>query len=192
MTVPSVSAPSTAASAAPAPARGARLALLVGGLAAVGFGIAVLAWPTKAAVALTGLIALYAIIAGIVYVALGIFSKSLGAGGRIGHVLLGVLYVIAGVYAFSSLQQSAAFLALFLTIMVGVMWVIEGFTSLFTLGQSGSKALTVLFAILSVIAGLTLLSSPLWGAVFLWWFLAIALIVLGALNVGRAVTGRKG
>lgn len=173
------------------PAKGARFTLLIGGLAAVGFGIAVLAWPTKAAVALTGVIAVYAIIAGIVYAALGLFSKGLGAGGRIGHVLLGVLYVIAGVYAFSSLQQSAAFLALFLTIMVGVMWVIEGFTALLTLGQSGSKALTIVFAILSVIAGVTLLSSPLWGAVFLSWFLAIALMVLGALNVIRAIIGKK-
>ena len=173
------------------PVKGARLALLIGGLAAVGFGIAVLAWPTKAAVALTGMIAVYAIISGIVYAALGIFSKALGAGGRIGHVLLGLLYVIAGVYAFSSLQQSAAFLALFLTIMVGVMWVIEGFTALFTLGQSGSKIATIIFAILSVIAGFSLLSSPLWGAVFLWWFLGIALIVLGALNVIRAITGKK-
>ncbi|MFC7765607.1 HdeD family acid-resistance protein [Leucobacter soli] len=146
--------------ASESPAKGARLALLVGGLAAVGFGVAVLVWPTKTAVALTGVIAVYAVVAGIVYAALGLFSKGIGAGGRIGHVLLGVLYVVAGVYAFGSLKQSAVFLALFLTIMVGVMWVVEGFTSLFTLGQSGSKALTITFAILSVIAGFTLLSSP--------------------------------
>lgn len=182
MTTPTISA---------APAKGARLALLIGGLAAVGFGVAVLAWPTKAAVALTGVIAVYAAIAGVVYATLGLFSKGLGAGGRIGHVLLGILYVIAGVYAFSSLHQSAAFLALFITIMVGVMWIIEGFTSLFTLGQSGSKVLTIIFAILSVIAGFTLLSSPLWGAVFLWWFLGIALVVLGALNIIRSLTGKK-
>lgn len=174
-----------------APAKGARFALFIGGLAAVAFGIAVLAWPTKAAVALTGVIAVYAIVAGIVYVALGFFSKGLGAGGRIGHILLGVLYVVAGVYAFSSLQKSAAFLALFLTIMVGIMWVIEGFTALFTLGQSGSKTLTVVFAILSVFAGFTLLSSPLWGVAFLWWFLGIALVILGALNVLRSITGKK-
>ncbi|MDR2257252.1 MAG: DUF308 domain-containing protein [Arthrobacter sp.] len=165
--------------------------MLVGGLAAVGFGIAVLVWPTKAAVALTGVIAVYAIVAGLAYAALGLFSKGLGAGGRIGHVLLGVLYVFAGAYAFASLQQSAAFLALFITIMVGVMWVIEGFTALFTLGQSGSKILTIVFALLSVIAGLTLLGSPLWGAVFLWWFLGISLVVLGALNALRAFTGKK-
>lgn len=172
-------------------AKGARLALLIGGVAAVGFGIAVLAWPTKAAVALTGVIAVYALIAGIVYATLGFFSKELGAGGRIGHVILGVLYVIAGVYAFSSLQRSAAFLALFLTILVGVMWIIEGFTALFTLSGSGSKVLTIVFAIISIIAGFTLLSSPLWGAVLLWWLLGISLVVLGALNVIRAITGKK-
>ena len=171
--------------------KGARFALLIGGLVAIGFGIAVLAWPTKAAVALTGVIAIYAIAAGIVYVLLGLFSKALGAGGRIGHVILGVLYVVAGIAAFSSLQQSAAFLALFLTIMVGVMWVIEGFVSLFTLGQSGSKVLTIVFSIVSIFAGITLLTSPLWGAVFLWWFLGIALIALGGLNVVRSLTGKK-
>lgn len=172
-------------------AKGARFALLLGGLAAVGFGIAVLLWPTKAAVALTGVIAVYAIVAGIIYLAIGFFAKEIGVGGRIGHVLLGVLYIVAGVYAFSSLQESAAFLALFLTIMLGVMWIIEGFTSLFTLGQSGSKVITIIFAIVSILAGFTLLSSPLWGALFLWWLLGISLIVLGALNAIRAITGKK-
>lgn len=173
------------------PVKGARLALLFGGLAAVGFGIAVLVWPTKAAVALTGIIAVYAVIAGVVYAALGFISKNLGAGGRIGHILLGILYVIAGVYAFSSLHRSAAFLALFLTIMVGVMWIIEGFTALFTIGASGSKILTIVFAIVSVVAGFTLISSPLWGAVFLWVFLGIALVILGALNIIRSLVGKK-
>lgn len=174
-----------------APVKGARLALLIAGVAAVGFGIAVLVWPTKAAVTLTGVIAFYAIIAGGAYVALGVFSKNLGAGGRIGHVLLGVLYVIAGISALSSLKESAAFLAVFLTVMVGVMWLIEGFVSLFTLGQSDAKVLTIVFAVISILAGFTLLSGPLWGAVFLWWFLGIALVVLGALNVVRALTGKK-
>lgn len=170
------------------PAKGARLALLIVGLAAVGFGIAVLAWPTRAAVALTAVIAVYAIVAGLVYAAIGFLSKNLGAGGRIGHAVLGLLYVLAGAYAFISLQESAAFLAVFVTIMVGIMWIIEGVTALFTLGQVSSKALTVVFSIISVVAGVTLLSSPLWGTVILWWLLGISLVVLGGLNVVRAVT----
>lgn len=171
--------------------KGARLALLVGGVAAVGFGIAVLTWPTKAAVALAGVVAVYAVIAGIVSAVLGVVSQELGAGVRIGHVLLGLLYITAGILAFSSLHQSAAFLALFLTIMVGVMWMIEGFTTLLSLASDGPKSLTIVFAALSIIAGFTLLSSPLWGAVFLWWFLGVSMVVLGALNVIRAITGKQ-
>ncbi len=173
------------------PARAGRFALFLAGLVGIGFGVAVLVWPTKAIVALTAVIAVYAIIAGIVYAAVGLFSGSLGAGGRLGHILLGVLYVVAGFFAFGSLQQSAAFLALFVTVMVGVLWVIEGFTALFTVGRSGSVLLNILFAIVSVVAGVTLLSSPLWGAVFLWWFLGIAMVVLGALNVIRSITSRS-
>ena len=174
------------------PSKGGRLALLIGGLVAAAFGIAVLVWPTKAAVAITAVMAFYALLAGVIYIALGLLAKGLGVGGRIGHVILGVLYMVAGVYAFTSLQRSAAFLAVFITIMVGVMWIAEGLTALFTLGQSGSKVLTIVFAVLSVIAGFTLLSSPLWGVVFLWWFLGISLVVLGILNVLRALVGRKG
>lgn len=173
------------------PPKGARLALLIGGLISVAFGIAILFWPTKTAVALAGVIGLYAVIAGIVYVSIAILAKSLGTGGRIGHVLLGLLYIMAGVYAFTSLQQSAVFLGLFLTAMVGIMWIIEGFTSLFTLGQADSTFLTIFFAVISVIAGFMLLSSLVWGAVFLWWFLGLSLVVLGALNAIRAIFNRK-
>lgn len=173
------------------PAKGVRLALFVGGLITIGFGVAVLLWPTRAAVALTAVVATYAVLTGLVYAAMGVMSKTLGAGGRIGHVMLGILYVVAGVYAFTELERSAAFLALFVTLMIGVMWVIEGFMALFTLGASGSKPLTVVFAVISVIAGLLLLGNPLWGALSLWWFLGFSLVLLGLLNVLRAFTGRQ-
>ncbi|MGN7157539.1 HdeD family acid-resistance protein [Dietzia psychralcaliphila] len=168
-----------------------RLALIIGGLLAIGFGIAVLVWPAKTAVAITGVLAFYAIIAGVVYASIGFLAKSHGTGSRVGHVLLGLLYVIAGAYAFASLEQSAAFLAVFITVMIGVMWIIEGFTALFTLGESGAKGVTIVFAIISVLAGVSLLSTPVWGAGFLWWLLGISLIVLGALNVFRAMSARN-
>ncbi|MFN3599964.1 MAG: HdeD family acid-resistance protein [Dietzia sp.] len=168
-----------------------RLALIIGGLVAIGFGIAVLVWPAKTAVAITGVLAFYAIIAGVVYASIGVLAKSHGTGSRVGHVLLGLLYVVAGAYAFASLEQSAAFLAVFITVMIGVMWIIEGFTALFTLGESGAKGVTIVFAIISVIAGVSLLSTPVWGAGFLWWLLGISLIVLGALNVFRAMSARN-
>ena len=163
-----------------------RVALLIGGLVAVGFGIAVLLWPIKTALAVTGVLAVYAIMAGLVYVAVAAIAAWQSTGSRIGHALLGLLFILAGAYAFASLEESAAFLALFVTIMIGVMWIAEGFTALFTLGETGSSAVTVLFAIISVLAGFSLLSTPVWGAGFLWWLFAVSLLVLGALNVVRA------
>ena len=173
------------------PSNLARIALLVGGLVAVAFGIALLVWPAKTAAALAGVIALYAILAGIVYLAIGALSKTLTTGGRVGHALLGVLYIVAGIYAFASLKQTAAFLGIFLAVMIGVMWIIEGFTSLFALEGSSSKALTIVFALISILAGFSLLSNALWGAMFLWWLLGISLLVLGLLNVFRAIIARK-
>lgn len=171
--------------------KGARLLLFINGVVAIAFGIAILIWPGKSALALAGVIALYVIIAGIVYIPYGIFSRNLSFGGRLGHILLGLLAIIAGIVAFSSLEQTTVFLGLFLTIMIGVLWIMEGFTALFTIGQAGSKILTILYAILSVIAGFILLLSPVWGAEFLWWFLAIALIVLGVANAGRSIFAKK-
>ena len=113
-----------------------RVALLVGGLIAVGFGVAVLFWPAKTAVAVTGVLAVYAIAAGVVYIAVAAVARWQSTGSRIGHALLGVLFILAGAYAFASLQESAAFLALFVTVMIGVMWIVEGFTALFTLGSA--------------------------------------------------------
>ena len=75
--------------------------------------------------------------------------------------------------------------------MIGVVWIMEGFVALFTLGAARSKALAIVFAIISIIAGVTLVSSPLWSAIFLWWFAGISLIVLGLINVGRAITAGR-
>ena len=67
--------------------------------------------------------------------------------------------------AFTELPGTAALLAVFLVIMVGVMWIIEGFVSLFTLGftlgEAGSTGVTIVFAILSIVAGITLVTSLL-------------------------------
>ena len=73
----------------------------------------------------------------------------------------------AGIVAFTQLQRTAAFLAIFLVIMMGALWVVEGFVALFSLGRAESKGLTIFFALISIIAGFTLISSPLMGAVFL-------------------------
>ncbi len=177
---------STASAADRTAVNGIRTALGVGGVLAVIVGILILVWPAKTAMVVTAIIAIYAIAAGLVYAGLGIFSKQKGGWARVGHILLGVLFIIAGIVALFNLGATTTWLAVFLGILVGIMWIVEGIVSLSTLGDAASKAWTIFFAILSIIAGIILLFSPVWGVAVLWWLLGIALIVLGILNIIRA------
>ncbi|WP_036923886.1 HdeD family acid-resistance protein [Acidipropionibacterium thoenii] len=171
-------------------AESTRRFVAITGLVAALAGVAILVWPGHAWKAITVVMAIYAIIAGIVYVVVAAMGRSLGTGGRIGHGLLGLLYIVAGCVAFGQLSQTAGFLAIFIAVMIGVMWVMEGFVALFVVSTEGSSAWTIIFAIISILAGLSLVTSPVWGAVFLWWLLGLSLVVLGLLNAFRAILSK--
>lgn len=170
---------------------GIRTALGLGGALSVILGIVILIWPGKTAMVVTAIIAIYAIVAGLVYAGMGIFATGKGGWSRVGHVLLGVLYVVAGIVAFSNLGLAALSLAVFLGILVGIMWVIEGVVALSTLDLAPSRGWTIFYAIISIIAGITLLFSPLWGAVVLWWLIGISAVVMGIVQIGRAFSFGK-
>jgi uncharacterized membrane protein HdeD (DUF308 family) len=182
---------STESAAAKSAVNGIRTALGIGGVLAVIVGILILVWPGKTAMVVTAIIAIYAIAAGLVYAGLGIFSKTKGGWARLGHIVLGILFIIAGIVALFNLGQTAVWLALFIGILVGIMWIVEGIVSLSTLNDAASKGWTIFFAILSIVAGIVVLFSPVWGAVVLWWLLGISLVVLGLINIVRAFTYGK-
>lgn len=179
---------STESAAEKSAVNGIRTALGVGGVLAVIVGILILVWPGKTAAVVAAIIAIYAIVAGLVYAGLGIFSKTKGGWARVGHILLGILFIIAGVVALFNLTATTAWLAVFIGILVGIMWIVEGIVALSTLGDAASKGWSIFFAILSIVAGLVVLFSPVWGAVVLWWLLGISLVVLGIINIVRAFT----
>ena len=169
---------------------GIRTALGVGGVLAIIVGILILVWPAKTAAVVVAIIAIYAIAAGLVYGGLGIFSRTKGGWARVGHILLGLLFIIAGVVALFNLGTATAWFAALFGIFVGIAWIVEGIVSLSTLGDATSRIWTIIFAVLSIVAGIILLFSPLWGAVVLFWLLGISLIVLGVINIVRAFTFR--
>lgn len=167
--------------------RGIRTALAVSGVLALIVGILILVWPGKTAAVIAVIIAIYAVIAGIVYIVIGIASPTKGGWSRVGHIVLGVLFIVAGILAFSNLSLATAALAVYIGVLVGIMWIVEGVVSLSTLGQVESKVWTVVFAILSIVAGVLLLFSPIWGALVLWWLIGISLILLGIAQIVRAI-----
>lgn len=169
-----------------------RTGLGVSGLIAAVVGVLILVWPAKTAVVVTAIIAVYAIIGGLVYAAIGVFSKVEHGWSRAGNIALGVLFVIAGIIAFVNLGATTAWLATFIGILVGIMWIIEGIVSLSTFSHAQSKPWTIFFAVISILAGLILLFSPLYAIATLWWLLGILLIVLGIVQILRAFSFGKG
>ena len=171
---------------------GVRAALGFGGLLSAILGILILVWPGKTAAVVALFIAIYVLTAGLIYIVLGIFSSEKSGWSRIGHIVLGVLFLIAGIGAILRPGVTAAFLATFIGLLVGILWIIEGIVSLSTLGDASSKGWTIFFAILSVVAGVVLLFSPFYGAALLWWLLGVWFIVLGDFQIARAFTfGKK-
>lgn len=170
---------------------GIRTMLGLGGLLAVVVGILILVSPLKTAAATTAIVAVYAAAVGVVYLGTAIFAKGQTGWHRVGSILLGLLYLAAGIVAIGNLTATAAFLFLFITIMLGITWIVEGIVTLVSIGSSTNKVWVVVFAVISLIAGITLLFSPMIGAVTLWWLLGISLIVLGIFQVVRAITFGK-
>lgn len=165
-----------------------RVTLAISGAIALIAGIVLLVWPLKTAVIVTGIIAAYLILAGLVYIGLGIFSGTKGGWARIGHVVLGLLYVAAGAIAFTNLAAVTVSLAVITVIFIGISWVVDGVVSLTLLHKDGSRVWTIIYAILSIVAGIIVIFSPLLAAVALWWILGITLVVLGIIQIVRAIT----
>lgn len=169
---------------------GLRIAFGVGGLVAIVLGLLVLFFPTKSgAVALqivAVVLAAYALVTGVVYVGMALFGRSKGGWARTGHILLGLLYIAGGVIMIANLGATAVVLAVFLTVTVGILWLLEGVLAFVTLKQSENKVWTIVFGLLSIVAGIVLILSPLVSAVTLWFLLGLSMLVLGVVQVVRA------
>ena len=167
--------------------RSLRLWLGIGGVLAVITGIVLLLWPGITAAVVTVIIAVYAIIGGIVYLCASLFS-SLGGWAKIGHALVALVFIVAGVIAFMNPATSATILAAIVVTFVAISWIFEGIAALATLGLSSSKGWTVFYAIVSILGGIALLIAPLVGASVLIMWIGITLIVMGVVGVIRAFT----
>lgn len=175
----------TTSSSASSALKAIKLWLGISGVIALITGIVIVAWPGQSAIALTIVLAVYALIAGVVYIVTAIFGS--GSGWlRVGHALAGIVFIVAAIVAFMNPAASAASLAIVVAIFIGVAWIFEGIAALSTLSLSASKGWSVFFAIVSILGGIALLMAPLFAAAFLLMWVGVTLIVLGVVGIIRA------
>jgi uncharacterized membrane protein HdeD (DUF308 family) len=165
-----------------------RTALGVSGGVALILGIVLLFWPEKTLSVLAVFLGIYFLIAGVLRLAIGIFAHGLRGGSRVLNIILGVLLIFAGILALKNISAAAVTLVIFAVAFIGVAWIIEGVMALAEAGRAASLGWAIAFGILSIIAGIVVLVLPASSAVFLLWFAAFALIVLGVIGIVRAFT----
>ncbi len=166
---------------------GIRTALAIGGAISLVAGVLILIKPEEFALFVTALLGVYALIAGLYYVGFGLASRRSSFWGHLGFILLGALYIIAGVIFFSNLNMALATLTIVVPIMIGAVWLVEGVVTLTSAGSTSSVAWAIFYGIISILAGLALLFAPVLYASFLWTLTGIALVILGVVQLVRSI-----
>jgi len=164
----------------------------IGGLVALVIGVLILINPVQSGAVMMKVIAvilgIYLVIAGLVFLGSMVFSKTMSGWRRVGNAVLGLLYLIAGIIVFGNVENTAVVLAAFLSIFIGVMWIFEGVMAFASAKSSPSKVWSIIYGIISIIAGLVLIFSPILGAVTLWIILGASMAVMGLIQIIRAFT----
>ncbi len=169
-----------------------RLSLGLIGAAALILGVLIVLLPDMSAIGLTWLLGVYWAVAGIAYILVALVSQGMQAWSRVLDAILGLMMVVVAIIAVIQPVATAMVLGVFLGIYLGLLWIVEGVVAIVQSGDASSRTWALVFGVLSLLAGLAVLTSPLWGVAALFLFAGILLIVLGIVQIWRAIRFGRG
>jgi uncharacterized membrane protein HdeD (DUF308 family) len=164
---------------------------LLSGILAVILGVLVLAWPGKTIIVAAVFFGAYLLITGIAQVIFA-FSLHVSAGGRVLLFISGAASLILAVLAFRHFGEGYALLLL--AIWIGVGFIFRGVaTTVSAISDPGmpGRGWEIFFGIISIIAGVVVMGSPLDSLAVLTLVVGIWLIILGVFEVISAFGIRK-
>lgn len=155
------------------------------GLATLVLGVIVAFRPSGSLVVISVLIGILMIFSGVFHIVAAIDAPEHH---RAWPAIAGVLFIVGGIVLMRHLQYSLALIGLF----VGFSWVIQGVSSLVggISGRGGRGGWPVFFGIVSLIAGIVVISVPVATIVFLTTFLGIWFAVIGVFEMIDAFMSR--
>jgi uncharacterized membrane protein HdeD (DUF308 family) len=165
--------------------------VLLRGILAILFGIAVLAWPKATVLVLVALFAVFSLLDGILDIVLGVQAK--GERGRWVIFLQGALAIIAGIVALAWPDITAVvllWLVAIWAILSGAME-IAGSLELRRLGQPRWWWHTVAGVLAIVLGAILLFGNPARGILALLWAVGVVAIANGIALIIAAVIARR-
>src|SRR5215471_661792 len=160
------------------------------GIITLAIGIVDLTWPGRTLVVLAVLFGVQLIVMGVFKFARAIASDDLTSSGRVMLALIGVLSLIIGLYAVRHVLITLIALAL----LLGIFWIVSGAIEIFMAlshREMAHRGWNALMGIISVLAGIVVLSYPGISLLVLAIVLGAWLIVFGAMQVTLAFRVRS-
>lgn len=154
--------------------------IVLRGVAALLFGIAVILWPGIALATLLVLFSLYVLISGVIDIISSIGTMRENSSWWL-TMLLGFVQIAAGVYI---AQRPGATLAIAI-LVIGFMFVIRGileFIMAFDLNGS-ARAFFIIIGILTAAAGVYILRNPVEGGLAFTWVLGVYGLIVGPISI---------
>jgi uncharacterized membrane protein HdeD (DUF308 family) len=140
----------------------------------------------------SGSLIVISVLLGILMIFSGVFHIIAALDGpehhRTWRAIAGVVFIVGGVVLMRHLEFSLALIGL----IVGFSWIIQGVSSLVggATGRAGMGGWSIFFGIVSLIAGIVVVSTPLTSIVFLTTFLGIWFAVIGVFEMVDAWMSR--
>lgn len=163
--------------------------LLLRGLALVAFGVVAVVWPgiTLAIMALA--FALFIFVSGVANIIVGIGSMARGKAWFL-TLILGAFEVGIGVYALRGADQT---LGTFIAIL-GLTFIVQGIMSLVVAftedNDSGLRFLTVVAAIVAIVAGFVVLRYPVSSGLAFAWVVGVYGLIAGSITIALSFSVR--
>ncbi|BBZ01380.1 membrane protein [Mycolicibacterium chitae] len=165
---------------------------LAWGVFALVLGILLLVWPTISIVVAAVLFGVYLLVSGIAQV-VAAFGADESAGTRVLFFITGALSVVLAVLAFRNFGEGLG--VLFLAIWIGVGFIFQGVSET-VLGISypdlPGRGWQIFLGVITVLAGMIVLASPIDSIVLLAIVTGICLIVVGIGQIVKALKLRSG
>lgn len=164
-------------------------ALLVAGLVSLILGVMVLAWPEATLRVVGVLFGLYLLLSGVMQL-VAAFGTHATTALRVMAFISGTLSILLGLFCFRGATQSTLLLALW----IGIGWLFRGITQ--TVAAASDPAMPargwqIFLGVVSALAGIVLIVSPLESATVLTVLGGVWLLVVGVVELITAVMVRS-
>jgi uncharacterized membrane protein HdeD (DUF308 family) len=165
---------------------------LLSGLLSVILGVLVTLKPGNAVWVAAIFLGAYLLVSGIAQVIFA-FSLHVSAGGRVMLFISGAASLILAVLAFKDLGDESPLAILLLAIWIAVGFIFRGVSTAVTAisdpGMPG-RGWAIFFGVVSILAGIVVMASPIDSLVLLAWVVGIWLIVMGVFEIASAFSIR--